>query len=179
MYFLTTYTYTYLLANTCIYQFYQTWCWREPGLDIAGPTAVSCRALYLPPGIITSTRLLLMYFQALHHPVPRWPKQASKTREHQARVSARWSRFSYSRKASGQAGRPSGARQLSNPAPPVGPHTRQSPRTTCPTAPRSPYHQPTGTRPLATISGCHSSSLPLSTAQAGPVTPQRLCRPAR
>ena len=41
---------------------------------------VSCGALYPPPGIIISWRasakLVVMYFQSLRYPVPRWPKQA-------------------------------------------------------------------------------------------------------
>ena len=47
----------------------------EPGLDIAGPTAESHRALYRPPGTIISWRISTgssMYFQALLRPTSRW-----------------------------------------------------------------------------------------------------------
>ena len=42
----------------------------ESGLDIAGPTAKSYRALYPPPGTIISRRAIS--FQAPRHPTSRW-----------------------------------------------------------------------------------------------------------
>ena len=143
---------------------------------------MSCWALYLPPGIITSrcpsARHLFISFQALCFPVSRWPKLVPSQEQPNSSQCSTVLPFPF-RKPSGQTGATPRSQVPPQPSTSSRPAAASVAQTTCPTAPRSPDRQPMCPCLLAADSGRHSSMLSLSTAQSKLVMPQGLCSPAR